>query len=417
MNIKKLTFIIAGITILVLVCLIINIYYYTKTNPNLPVTETKSNESTNPELNEKQQQEADLDFTEKLIEASSTGKFNFFDIAEEIVLNIKNKPFSKEIYQRSYLLWGRLKKTQAGVERDIEKRSKLNDEALDILYKFIAENKDYVRLVDAKFEVAELLIINKGFSNSYQLKLETNPIKRQNLIQQSETAFKQASEYLSEMILYYQKILLDNDNDPLKKEEIENIVSKALYFQGIDYYYWGILYGKTEENRKKYLQESIKILNKLITRYGEQISSYEAANYVGICYMELDNYLFAKKYFLISSSLYDSAMKDPDKSKKEKAEIIEDQRDIIQQGYTRLAMIANATQKYNQSIQIIDNLFEIFPNDKFDEWMERGILEKATALFYTNAKDKALSMIQEIIDTTKDSSVRARAKDILNSLK
>lgn len=375
------------------------------------------NNSLNPRVfaEQQQQQKNDLDFAEKLIEASSTGKFDFFDIAEEITLEIKNKPFSKEIQQQAYLLLGKLKKSQAGAERDIEKRSKLNDEAIDILTKFISENPDYSRLVDAKFEVAELLIVNKGISNSNQLKLETDPIKKQSLIQQTELAFKQASEYLSAMISYYQKILAGDITDQSKREEIDNDISKALYFQGIDYYYWGILYGKTEENHKKYLQEAVKIFTNLILSIGEQLRSYEAANYLGICYMELEKYPNAKGYFSMSARLYDSIMKDPDKSEKEKNEIIEEQRDIIQQGCTRLAMLANATKEYKEAIRIIDDLLKKFPDKKSDEWIQRGLLEKATALYYTNAKDKALSMVQEIIDTTKDSSIRSSAKDTLNS--
>lgn len=361
---------------------------------------------------EQKQQETDLNFAGKLIENSSTGIFDFFDIAEEIIKEIIDKPSSTEIKQKAQIQSGKLKKAQAQTTRDPEKRIALNDEAIKILGDFIAENQGYSGLVDAKFEVAEILQTKALFIIAI-LKIETDSLKKQSFTEQADSIFKQSSEYLAEMISYCQKTL-DTVSDSQKREEIENEFVRASFAHGLNFYRWQGLYGKGDENRKKYLGESIKILGNFILRFGEMGQSYEAADYVGLCYYELEDYSKAKAYFRMAADLYNIIMSEEEKTKQEKEEILQDSKDIIQKGFTHLAMLSNATKEYTQAIQIIDDLVKKFPKNQSDEWMERGLLEKARALFYKNDKDTAISIIQEIIGKTQNGAVRSSSKDTLN---
>jgi len=48
--------------------------------------------------------------------------------------------------------------------------------------------------------------------------------------------------------------------------------------------------------------------------------------------------------------------------------------------------------------------------------MEMGLLEKATALFYTTSKDKAFAIVQDIKDNSKNNQAKSSANDVLNKL-
>ncbi|MEK7310223.1 MAG: tetratricopeptide repeat protein [Planctomycetota bacterium] len=361
------------------------------------------------------QQESDLNFADKLAEESATpGGLNFLDIAEEMVQDIIKTPASKRIQQHATLILGKLKKFSAWVERDPDKRARLMNEAVDILDKFIKENAEYSGVSEAKFELSELLQEKARFLTSV-FKVEADPAKKQGLFEQVESTYMRISEDLNAMIGDYQKIL-DGIEDADKREEIDNKIMRASYTLGLNFYYRGLLYNKGDENNKKYPQEAIKSFNMFALKYGDKLLSYEASDYIGLCYYELGDYQKAKMYFKSTAGLYDSIMKDDEKDKEEKNDIINECRDIIQRGYTHLAMVANASREYSEAIKIIDDLIKMFPKNQSDEWMEMGLLEKARALFYTNNKDKAFSIIQNIKDNSKNNQARSSANDILSNL-
>ncbi|MDI6786975.1 MAG: hypothetical protein QME51_01215 [Planctomycetota bacterium] len=367
--------------------------------------------------NERKQKD-DLNLIDVLLKESVEKGFNFFDIIEETITEVLKNPASKKIEQQALLTLGKMKKFTGMAEREPEKRVPLIKEATDILDKFIKENQDYVGLSEAKFELAELLQEQARVLSSWY-KTEIDPSKKAGLLEQIETIYKKINEYLTSMISDYQK-LISQTTDSKKGEELENNLMRASYNRGLSYYYWGIIFDKGDENRKKHLKESIRLLSLFIIEQGDKLSSFDAADYIGICYYELadklEDYNNTKEYFNSAAKLYDSIKDDPDKTKEEKMEIVEECRDIIQRGYTHLAMVSNVLKEYAQTIKTIDDLIKIFPHPKYqsDEWMERGLLEKAKALFYTNKKEQALSIVQEIKGKSQTSSVRSLANDVLN---
>lgn len=361
------------------------------------------------------QQEADLNFTDKLAEESANpGGINFLDIAEEIVQNILKKPASKKIQQHATLILGKLKKFNAQTERDPEKRTQLMNEAVEILDKFIKENADYSGISEAKFELSELLQ-GKAIFLTNVAKVETDPAKKQGLIEQVESTYTRINEDLNAMITDYQKTL-EGIKDSDKREEVDNKIMRASYTMALNFYLRGLLYNKGDENNKKYLQEAIKSFRIFIGKYGDKLLCYEASDYIGLCYYELDNYKDAKMYFKMTANLYNSIINDDEKTEEEKNDIINECQDIIQRGYTHLAMVANANKEYSESVKIIDDLIKIFPKNQSEEWMEMGLVEKAKSLFYTNNKDRAFSMLQNIKDNSKNSQARSSANDALSVL-
>jgi TolA-binding protein len=273
------------------------------------------------------QQESDLDFADKLAEeAANSGGLNFLDIAEEMTQDIIKSPASKKIQQHATLVLGKLRKFSATVERDPDKRAQLMNEAVDILDKFIKENADYSGVSEAKFQLSELLQETARFLTS-RAKVETDPSKKQELITQVEAIYTRINEYLNAMIAEEQK-MLDATQEEAKREELDNKIMRASYTLGLNFYYRGLLYNKGDENHKKYLQESIKIFNGFALKYGDKLLSYEASDYIGLCYYDLEDYKSAKMYFKSTSSLYKSLMEDDEKTKEEKADIINECRDI-----------------------------------------------------------------------------------------
>lgn len=361
------------------------------------------------------QQESDLNFADKLVEESAIpGGLNFLDIAEEMAQDIIKTPASKRIQQHATLILGKLKKFSAWVERDPDKRAQLMNEAVEILDKFIKENADYSGISEAKFELSEILQETARFLSS-RAKVETDPAKKQWLIEQVESIYTRINEYLNVMIREYQKIL-DGIQDADKREEVDNKIMRASYTLGLNFYYRGLLYTKGDENNKKYLQESIKSFSAFVGKYGDKLLCYEASDYIGLCYYELDDYKNAKMYFRMTANLYKSIMDDDEKTKDEKNDIISECQDIVQRGYTHLAMVANANKEYSEAIKIVDDMIKMFPESQSEEWMEMGLLEKANALFYTNNKDKAFAIVQNIKDSSKNNQAKTAANDALNKL-
>jgi len=361
------------------------------------------------------QQESDLNFADRLAEESSNpGGLNFLDITEEMAQDIIKTPASKRVQQHATLILGKVKKFSAWVERDPEKRTQLMNEAVDILTKFIQENADYSGISEAKFELSELLQ-GKARLEARSAKVETDPSKKQGLIEQVEATYVRINEYLNVMIADYQKIL-DDTQDADKREEVDNKIMQASYSLGLSFYDRGFLYNKGDENYKKYLQEAIKSFNTFALKYGDKLRSYEVSDYIGLCYYELEDYQKAKLYFKITAGLYSSIMNDDEKDKEEKNDIINECQDIIQRGYTHLAMVANANKEYTEAVKLVDELIKIFPKGQSEEWMEMGLLEKANALFYTNNKEKAFAIVQDIKDNSKNNQAKSSANDVLNKL-
>jgi len=360
------------------------------------------------------QQESYLDFADRLAEESTPGGLNFLDIAEEMTQDILKNPASKKIQQHATLILGKLKKFNARVERDPEKRIQLMNEAIDILTKFIQENADYSGISDAKFELVDLLQ-EKARGLGGGIKVETDPAKKQGLIEQAEATYTRINEDLNAAIADYQKAMADIQ-DTAKRDELDNKIMRASYTQALNFYYKGLLYNKGDENQKKYLQEAIRLFNTFALKYGEKLLSYEASDYIGMCYYELGDYKNAKLYFKSTANLYKMLINNEDMEKEEKTAIIEEEKDTIQRGYTHLAMVANANGEYSEAIKLIDELIKIFPRDESTEWMNMASLEKARALFYTGSKDKAFTIIQDVKNNTKSGMARSAANEILNEI-
>ena len=368
-----------------------------------------------PEKGSEGQQESDLGFIDKLAEESSNpGGLNFLDIAEEMVQDILKKPASKSIQQYATLILGKLRKFSAGMERDPEKRTQFMNEAVDILDKFINENAEYHGISEAKFELSELLQ-QKAIFLTNVAKVESDPAKKQGLIEQVESTYTRITEYLNVMIVDYQKIL-DGISDAEKREEIDNKIMRASYTLALNFYLRGLLYIKGDENNKKYLHEAIKSFNAFALKYGDKLLCYEASDYIGECYYELEDYRSAKMYYKMTARLYDSIIGDDEKTKEEMNDIINECQDIIQKGNAHLAKVANANKEYSEAIKIIDDLIKIFPKGQSEEWMEMGLVEKAKALFYINKKDDAFAILQNIKDNSKNNQAKSAANDALSAL-
>lgn len=344
-------------------------------------------------------------------ESSISGGLNFLEITEEKVRDILNNPASKAIQQNATLILGKLKKFSAGRERNPDKRAQLYNEAIEMLDRFIRDNPDYSGLSEARFELSELLQEKARFLTG-MARVEANPVKKQGLIEQVELTYTRINEYLNIMIKDYQE-MLENIHNPVQGEEIDNKIMRASYTLGLNSYYQGLLYNKGDDNHKKYLKEAIKSFNTFALKYGDKLLSYEVYDYIGLCYYELDDYKSARLYFKSTASLYKAIMDDDEKTKEEKNEIIYECCDIIQRGYTHLAMIANATREYGEAIKIIDDMFKIFPKNQSEEWMEMGLLEQARALFYIGNKEQARSTVQGLKDNSRNISVRSAADDVL----
>ena len=368
-----------------------------------------------PEKGSEGQQESDLGFADKLAEESSNpGGLNFLDITEEMVQDIIKNPGSKMIQQHATLILGKLRKFSAGVERDLEKRTQLMNEAIDILDKFIKDNSEYSGISEAKFELSELLQ-QKAIFLTNVAKVEPDPTKKQGLIEQVESTYARITEYLNVMVVDYQKIL-DNTSDAEKREEIDNKIMRASYTLALNFYLRGLLYIKGDENHKKYLQEAIKSFNTFAMKYGDKLLCYEASDYIGECYYELADYKIAKMYYGMTAKLYDSIKNDDEKTAEEINEIINKCQDIIQKGNAHLAKVANANKEYSEAIKIIDDLIKKFPKSQSEEWMEMGLVEKAKALFYINKKDDAFAILQDIKDNSKNNQAKSAANDALGVL-
>jgi len=311
------------------------------------------------------QQDTNLDLAEKLVEEASIGGACSLDIAEELVTGVLNAPATITHTQRATVLLGRIKKSSAQTEPDREKKKKLSQEAMDILTKFVndSENSNYAGYYDAGFELAELLL-ELGMVSSRYAGLENNSQLKQELKSEAEKYFRLTAKYLSDAILYFRP-LADNLETPT--EEAEDNYVRAFNLQGINYYYWGLLYDKTEKERAKYLKEAIRTFKNLILRFSERFQAFDAADYVGLCYFELDDYANAKSYFRLAISLYDSIKNDPDRTGKEKEEILFEARDIIQKGYKHLAGAYDATKEHDKAKQVIDELSKRFPENQENE--------------------------------------------------
>ncbi|MBI5779934.1 MAG: tetratricopeptide repeat protein [Planctomycetes bacterium] len=360
------------------------------------------------------QQESDLDFADRLAEESTPGGLNFLDIAEEMAQDILKNTASKKVQQHATLVLGKIKKFSSTMERDPEKRAQLMNESVDILTKFIQENADYSGISEAKFELSELLQ-GKAIFLSNVAKVEADPAKKQGLIEQVEATYIRINEDLNSMIGEYQKTL-DGTSAEDKREELDNKIMRASYTLAQNFYLRGMLYNKGDENNKKYIQESIKSFNTFALKYGDKLLCYEAADYIGECYYELDNYRDAKTYYKMTANLYKTIKDDEEKTPEEKTDIINECQDIIQRGYAHLAKAANATRDYAEAIKTIDELIKIYPKGQSEQGMETGLLEKAYALFATNNKDKALAIVQDIKDNSKNSASRSAANDALNKI-
>jgi len=364
-------------------------------------------------VNTEKEQEEVLILADTLAEESSiSGGPNFLEITEEKVRDILKNPASRTIQQHATLTLGKLKKFSAWVERNPDKCAQLINEAIEMLDKFIKENPDYSRISEAKFELTELLQGKARFLTGVA-RVEADPAKKQGLIEQVESTYTRINEDLKAMINGYQK-MLDVTQDADKREAMDNKIMRAYYTLGLNYYYRGLLYAKGDENHKKYLKESIKSFQTVMLKYGDKLLSYEASDYIGLCYYELEDYKNAKLYFKSTVSLYKAIMEDDEKTKAEKNDIINECQDIIQRGYTHLAMVTNGNMEYSEAMKIIDDLFKLFPNNQSDEWMEMGLLEKAKALFYTGNKDQALAITNRLKGNSRNSSVRWAAEDVLH---
>ncbi|MEW6026804.1 MAG: tetratricopeptide repeat protein, partial [Planctomycetota bacterium] len=358
------------------------------------------------------QQESDLDFADRLVEESVPGGLNFLDIAEEMVQDILKSGASKKVQQHATLILGKLKKFNARMERDQEKRVQLMNEAVDILDKFVKENADYSGVSEAKFEMVDLLQ-EKARNLSGGVKVETDPSKKQGLIEQAEATYNRINDDLNAAITDYQKALIDI-TDTKKRDEIDNKMMRAYYAQALNFYFKALMYNKGDENQKKCLQGAIKLFNGFALKYGEKLLIYEASDYIGLCYYELGDNSKAKSYFRMTANLYNIIMKDDELSAEDKKSIISEEKDTIQRGYTHLAMVANANGEYSEAIKNIDELIKIFPKDLSDEWMEMALLEKARALFETGKKEEAFKIIQDTKNNTRSGMVRSGSNEMLN---
>ena len=134
-------------------------------------------------------------------------------------------------------------------------RNNFSDEAVVIFDKFIRNNHDRIKKPDVQLELYEIIMKEVRF-----------PRGRIMAIEQAESIYKRINHGLEVIIADYWKMRDDTQNSD-RIEELDNTFWQARYLKGKNFYYWGVLYDKGSENRKKYLQEAIKMFNTLTLNY------------------------------------------------------------------------------------------------------------------------------------------------------
>ena len=364
-----------------------------------------------PDTQEQETQKDNLVLVNKLIEFSNSSAINFLDLAEEIVQDIIKSPQSKAIQQEATLLLGKLKSLQAQSEKSPDKYIQLSNDAINIIKGVITDNPE--EMIEARFEIAEILY-QQGQFIAGLAQTEIDPSRKQTLHEQAEKSYQQTAEYILAVKEAYQKISLQAIGET-KDEEAENALVRASYIYGLNYYYWGLLYNEEDKDRIIRLQDAIKCLKDFVARFGDRFISYEATDFLGLCYYEMKDYPNANGFFLMTTILYNVIKNDEQKSQEEKDELIDKWQDVIQKGYAHMAMVFNEARQFRESIQAVDRLLKIFPVKGVEPlWIERARIEKAHALFHSNEKELAYSIVKGIREHSQKGIVISYANDILN---
>ncbi|MFH1227051.1 MAG: hypothetical protein V1701_03995 [Planctomycetota bacterium] len=330
----------------------------------------------------------DLEYAEKLAEQMH------FDFAEEICAENMKLAQTKEAKAKAQLSLARIKRKEAQKVVDPETRKQLTEEAANILDDLIKNNPDHPNISDFKFETAEIRI-EQGMWFSQKLKIESNPEARKNLKQEIDNTFGIATKYLKDMLEEYNN-RLNAEQDSAKRAKINDTIGNALYLYGTTYYHYGMSYDKGDEKFKTLLQEAVKQLRQFAVEYSDLFTSYEAADYCGLCYMELGNYSLARSFFESASYKWKKIV-DEMEEEDEKARALEATKEIIQKAMAHFAQAANANGEYNLAIQAVDDVSKWFPKDDSYE-MQLAQLQKAWA-FYKTGNGAAFEIIKKITES------------------
>ena len=331
---------------------------------------------------------SDLEYARKLAEQMH------FDFAEEICNEKIKDAQSPEIKVEAEFCLASAKKIQAQMVKDPEMRKQLTDEAVKTLAKIIEANPNHPNIADFKSESARILI-EQGMWFAPKYKIEIDIKAKKKIREEIEHAFGTATKYLKDMIDEYNaKINKGVSEDERRKTD--EILSDAYYYHALAFYYWGMSYDKGEEKFKPLLQEAIKGMKSFVVQYGDMIIAYEASDYCGLIYYELENYKDAKEYFRIAWSGLKNMIKEMAEEFPDDAErTLEGARPIIQRAVAHYAKVANTLGDYNLGIQSVDDLLKDFAKYEQEEDMQLALIEQGYA-YYKMGKVKGFEIIKKI---------------------